>query len=121
MFDDIGKAVQVHSLKFYHCLHGEVYVAVDQAVHQNSSLRDVFETHCRALAKLFRDNNYNYAIGMNKVYVSTTVNRDGTPYANAVQTVDSFKLLKDGYCMVVLDVRHLYRTVGETSKKASVK
>lgn len=46
-----------------------------------------------------------------KVYLSTAIKPDGATYATAVHKVDSMKLLKRGYFMIMLNERPRCRSV----------
>lgn len=103
---DIGNAMKEHPLGPAHDHHEKIYTRLDWIVDPNNPLRDINESHCRALAELFHNYNFYYAHGKMMVYFTSTINMEGVIYATAMQTVDSMKGLNDIFCIVVLDGRH---------------
>lgn len=109
--DDVGRSILVSPLSLDHFLRKEIYATVDQDTNPNNFLRVIDEAHCRAPAELFRNYNYDYAHGMMIVYFLSGVKLEGATNATAVHTVDDMKFLKDHFRMVVVDCRHLCRSV----------
>lgn len=48
---------------------------------------------------------------MKKVYFFSTVNPEDEPYATALHNVEEMKVLKDGYCMVIVNGHHQRHSV----------
>lgn len=94
-----------------HYLHEEIYRKVDQVVNMDKPLNDINESQFRALSKSFCNCNYDHARRMMTVYNSFTVKANGTTYVTAVHNVEGLKLLKAGYCMVMLDGRYQRRYI----------
>lgn len=111
MPDDIGNALQGHQSNLQHYLHEELYKRMGPVVDPTKLLPIVDEAYCCAPAEPFRNHRYDYARGMMMVYLSSTVNSEGTTYVTAVYTVNYMMLLKDGYCMLMLDAHYWYRSV----------
>lgn len=55
------------------------------------------------------------------VYVLSSINLESATYAAAKCTVDCTKVLKDGYCMVMLNGRDLRRSVEMSQNEDEVK
>lgn len=110
IFDDIGKGVQVHPLHLDHYLYEKICARTDQIVDLDSRLCDIDGSHCCVLGELFRNYNYKYTRTMKTVYAFSAINQEGTSYRITVQNVGIMRLQKDGYCMLMLDGRHLHRS-----------
>lgn len=102
----IWRAVQASPLSVDHCLPKKIYARMYEIADPINPLRDSDEKHCRALANYLRNYHYNCARGMMMMYVLSAVSLDGATLGAAVHAVENSKLLKDGYCMVLLDGRH---------------
>lgn len=77
MFDTTRRAVQLHPLKLDHYQHKKIYARLDGIEDLGDPLRDVNDTHCRILAEMFCNYNYDYAHGMLAMYILSTVNAEG--------------------------------------------
>lgn len=106
IFDYIRRAVQVDSLNFGHCRHEKSYARVNHIADRNSTLRDIGEAHYTVLVESFHNYNYDFVRSMMMVYLSSTVNLDGSTDATAVQSFDGRRLPKIRYCMFILDGRY---------------
>lgn len=98
----VGKYFQVCSLTLDFYLNEKDYSKVDQILDPNNLLRDINESHCCALGDSFRSCNYEYLRGIILAYFFYTVNYERSTYATAVQKFNGMKLLKDGYCIIML-------------------
>lgn len=77
---------------------------------QSRPLHELYKTHSRMLAKLLCNYNYHDARAIMKVYFFCTVNPDIVTYMTTVYLVDVMLLMKDGYHMVMLRLRHRHRS-----------
>lgn len=68
----------------------------------------MYEAHCRALAKSFRNYNESNVRGKVTVYFFSTVHPKVPAYAIAAHDVYIMKLRKDGCFIVILDGHHWY-------------
>lgn len=89
----------------------EICAGVDQIVDSSNLLRDANDAHRCTLAKSFCIYKYGCACSMMAVYVSIVFNLEGAPYRSAVIYVNDKKVLKDFYCMVMLDGWPMHRYV----------
>lgn len=106
MSNDLQKALQVHFLNLDDYLHEEIYRMVDEIADPSKSLSDIDETHCRALDESFRHYIYSYQRNMMTLYLRSFINSEGGTNATSVHNVDGMELLRDGYCIAMLDGCH---------------
>lgn len=111
----------MHPLNVDHYHSKEIYAKLDRIVDPNTPLCDIDEAHGRALAELFRKYDYNYAHGMMTKYYFSAVTMEGAISASVVHIVNSTEVVKDGYCMVVLDSRQWRRSVKILKNENKVK
>lgn len=106
MPDDNEKPDQIYLLILGHYLHYGIYARVDQIAHPNNSLRDTDDTRCCVLGEWFHNCNYKYALGSMIVHLCSSLTPKGATCTTAVHKVDSLKLLKAGYFMVLVGGCH---------------
>lgn len=78
---------------------------------REKSFRNFDESHHRVLAVLFHKSKYDWVHGIVTAFFSPAFNRVGTTHAGSLHNMYGKKLLKDGYCKVMLDERHRLRSV----------
>lgn len=106
MSDNIAEDVRHRPLKLDRYPYGEFYVRVDEIADPSNPLCNTDGAHCHPLAELFFEYEHYCASSMMTVYLLSTVSREGTSYCSGARTVDGKALLKDGYCMMMLDGHH---------------
>lgn len=114
MYGHIVKAIKDHSFPLDHHLRKEMYTTVDETADPNKPLQSIDDAQCYALDESFHSSYYDYSKDSITLYFSSTGSPEGAKYATIVRSVNRIKLLKDRYCMVVLDRRHWHLFVGTT-------
>lgn len=72
-------------------------------MYPSNPTHDTDESHFSVPDEPFRNYNHQYASGLIKVFFSSTINSKRAAFAIPVNNVDFRSLLKDGYCMVVIE------------------
>lgn len=105
MSHEMGKAAQHHPMNLDIFLDEVIQARVDQIADPCNSLCDIDDGSCHTPPKCFCNSKYCYPWAVMIVYFFSTINVEGARYTTAVHAVDGMKLVKQGYCMLMLDVR----------------
>lgn len=107
----VKSAVYIHPMNLDHYQHYGIYAKLNQIPGVNNTLHDIDEAHYGTLDRSPRKHNYDYARSTIIMYFLSTFNPERATCATAMQTVGDTKMLKDGYCIVILDCRHRHFSV----------
>lgn len=109
MLNDIGENVHAYSKSLDYFLHEDIYTKMEQILNLDNTWRYINKEHCRVLDKSFHKSRFYFKGGMKAIHLSSASNVDWATYTGAVYNIDDQRLMRDGYCMTMINTRYRCR------------